>query len=255
MNGRKTMFGKLMSGLGLGGVSIDTILHNVTLQAGGTVSGEICFKGASSSKKINGLSLQLMTTAEVESGDSEYNSDLCLQRWQISGAFDLPANQEHRIPFSIQLPLETPITEVQCHFNKTKVWIYTHLDVDWGIDGRDRDFLKIIPMPAMNAFLQAMQHCGFNLFSVDVEKGYLRGPNFQSTIGCYQELEFKPTGFFNSINEVEVSFVPDPHHDQIHVMLEVDKVFRNDRILTLTIPNHNFDIQDMVFRIKQMLGI
>lgn len=57
-----------MSGLGLQGVTIETILQNPSLRAGETLYGEINFKGGSSDKEINGLYLQLMTMAEVESG-------------------------------------------------------------------------------------------------------------------------------------------------------------------------------------------
>ncbi len=55
------------------------------------------------------------------------------------------------------------------------------------------------------------------------------------SIGCYQELEFKPTQLFNSINEVEVSFVAEQH--QTHVLLEVDRKFRGDGFNSLSIPH------------------
>lgn len=61
------MFSKIMSGLGLQGVTLETRLFNSTLQAGETLRGEINFKGGSTDKEIKGLYLQLMTMAEVES--------------------------------------------------------------------------------------------------------------------------------------------------------------------------------------------
>jgi hypothetical protein len=129
--------------------------------------------------------------AEVESGDHEFNQPLVLQEWLVNSRFLLPAHQAHSFPFSIQLPFETPITEVACRRNGARVWIQTHMDVDWGLDATDRDYLKVLPTPAMQIFLQAMQRCGFVLSTVDVEKGQLTARNFRSTIGCYQELEFE----------------------------------------------------------------
>ena len=41
-----------MSSLGIQGVTVETHLHNPTLQAGGTLEGEISFKGGSSDKEI-----------------------------------------------------------------------------------------------------------------------------------------------------------------------------------------------------------
>ena len=247
------MFNKLMSSLGMQGIQVNTCIYNSPIQAGQVLNGEVIFKGASSHKNINGIHLQLMTSAEVESGDSEYNQALCIAQWHISGAFELQANASHNFPFSIQLPFETPITEVQCRQNKTHVWLHTHLDVDWGLDATDKDYLRIAPTPAMQAFLQAMQQCGFALATVDVEKGQLRGHGFNSTIGCYQELEFKPTAMFNQINEVEVSFVAEQH--QTHVLLEIDRKFRGDGFKNFTIPHQQANVPALVNEIKRTLGI
>lgn len=242
-----------MSGLGLQGVTVETRLQNPNLQAGETLHGEISFKGGSSDKEINGLYLQLMTMAEVESGDHEFNQPLVLQEWLVNSRFLLPAHQAHSFPFSIQLPFETPITEVVCRRNGARVWIQTHMDVDWGLDATDRDYLKVVPTAAMQSFLQAMQQCGFVLSTVDVEKGQLTARNFRSTIGCYQELEFVSSHMFSGFNEVEVSFVAEAQ--QTHIMLEIDRTFRSDQLLTMTISNQNLDVNQITQQIRRLLQI
>lgn len=242
-----------MSGLGLQGVTVETRLQNPNLQAGETLRGEISFKGGSSDKEINGLYLQLMTMAEVESGDHEFNQPLVLQEWLVNSRFLLPAHQAHSFPFSIQLPFETPITEVACRRNGARVWIQTHMDVDWGLDATDRDYLKVVPTAAMQSFLQAMQQCGFVLSTVDVEKGQLTARNFRSTIGCYQELEFVSSHMFSGFNEVEVSFVAEAQ--QTHIMLEIDRTFRSDQLLTMTISNQNLDVNQITQQIRRLLQI
>ena len=242
-----------MSGLGLQGVTVETRLQNPNLQAGETLHGEISFKGGSSDKEINGLYLQLMTMAEVESGDHEFNQPLVLQEWLVNSRFLLPAHQAHSFPFSIQLPFETPITEVACRRNGARVWIQTHMDVDWGLDATDRDYLKVVPTAAMQSFLQAMQQCGFILSTVDVEKGQLTARNFRSTIGCYQELEFVSSDMFSGFNEVEVSFVAEAQ--QTHIMLEIDRTFRSDQLLTMTISNQNLDVNQITQQIRRLLQI
>ncbi|CAM4329137.1 hypothetical protein F901_01506 [Acinetobacter dispersus] len=247
------MLNKIMSGLGLQGVTVETHLHNPTLQAGATLQGEISFKGGSSDKDIKGLYLQLMTMAEVESGEHEFNQPLVLVQWLIRSNFSLPAHQSYHVPFSIDLPHETPITEVVCRRNGTRVWINTYMDVDWGLDATDRDYLNVLPTPAMQAFVQAMQQCGFVLSSVDVEKGQLTAQNFSSTIGCYQELEFVSSHMFSGFNEVEVSFVAEA--TQTHVMLEVDRHFRSDQLLTMSLLHHCLDIDQMTQQIRYLLKI
>jgi len=191
--------------------------------------------------------------AEVESGDHEFNQPLVLQEWLVNSRFLLPAHQAHSFPFSIQLPFETPITEVACRRNGARVWIQTHMDVDWGLDATDRDYLKVLPTAAMQSFLQAMQQCGFVLSTVDVEKGQLTARNFRSTIGCYQELEFVSSHMFSGFNEVEVSFVAEAQ--QTHIMLEIDRTFRSDQLLTMTISNQNLDVNQITQQIRRLLQI
>ena len=244
------MFGKLMSSLGMQSPKIDTRIFTPDLRAGEMIEGEIILIGADSDKVINGVTLQLMTIAEVESGDHEFNQPLVLQQWPMAQRFDLPAKQQFQAPFKIQLPYETPITEVSCRKNSSRVWIHTHLDVDWGMDVADRDYLRVHPTPLIQAFFAAMNQCGLVLNTVDVEKGQLRARNFQSSIGCYQEFEFVPQSF-GGLNEVEVSFVPEAH--QTHVMIEVDRKFRGDQLKTLTLPNHNLNVAQIAQQIRQML--
>lgn len=248
------MLNKILSSFGVQGIHIDTILKTSSLQPGQLLTGEIHFKGATTNKSINGLSLQLMTKVEVESEDHEYTQNLCIAHWNISAAFELIAHQAHIIPFQIQLPYETPITALKCARNRSQVWLHTHLDVDWGIDAQDQDGLQIKPTFIMQNFLNAMQHCGFILAHADVEKGQLNGQGFRSTIGCYQELEFVPQGMFNSINEVEVSFVAQEHHT--HVLIEIDRKFRGDGFRSMTIPHDaHGSTNQIMLEIKRQLGI
>ncbi len=248
------MFGKLMSSLGLDGVKIDTRLAQAQVQAGQAIQGEIVFRGVNQDKLINRLDLKLMTRVEVERDDHEYQEDLCLAQWNISGSFRLDANRHINIPFNLQLPYEVPITQLSCHYNKSQVWLETHLDIDWAIDAHDRDMLQIVPTPAMTLFLNAMEQCGFRLAHADVEKGYLNGGYFRSTSGCYQELEFIPLQMMSSINEVEVSFVAEAH--QTHVLLETDRRFRSrDQYSTLTLNHQQLDLATLVRQLRSMLKV
>lgn len=194
-----------------------------------------------------------MTRVEVETDEGEYQENHVLRAWRISEAFSIARGDERIIPFEDVLPLETPITEVSCPYNKTQVWMQTGLSIDMALDAGDRDFLRIIPTPAMAALLSAMETCGFRLYQADVEKGFLKGHAFQSRSGCYQELEFRPTGRGRlSVNEVEVSFVPE--QDRTHVMLEADRTFRRDKITSLTLDHDNLEVHVLAEQIRVALG-
>lgn len=249
------MLNKLWAGLQP--LKVDTQLDNVVVQAGDTLTGSVVFFGTTSDKKINRLDLHLKTLAEIESGDNEYHENLSLASWMLKSHFVIPADKKTTIPFAVQLPYEMPITQVNCYLNKSKVWIETAVDVDWGIDARDKDMLGVVATPAMADFLLAMEQCGFSLHSADVEKGYLNGGHFRSTVGCYQELEFRPhRGGFGNIGEIEVSFVPTP--TQTHIVLEIDRrgfFGGNDTYRTLTIDHNHYNVNGLVGQIKSLIGL
>ena len=194
-----------------------------------------------------------MTLVEVENGEHESRQAQCIARWPISGAFELMAEQVHQCPFNIQLPFETPVTQLSCQHNQTRVWLHTHLDIDWAIDAHDDDALAIYPNHAMQALITAMQQCGLHLYSADVERGQLRGGYFNSSLGCYQELEFRPTTWLSHLNEVEVSFVATAH--QTHVLFEVDRKMRGDHYQTLSLPHSAIDIAGLTTHLKQLLNL
>lgn len=245
------MLNKVLSNLGLQGIKIDTHLHTTQLYPGQNLQGQINFQGASSHKSINGIYLQLMTQAEVESGNHEHLQDLCIAQWQISHAFQLQANQIHQLPFNIQLPLETPITQLQCSNNHTRIWLHTHLDVDWGLDATDRDYLYIHPTPIMQSVIQAMQQLGFQLSSADVERGQINAGYFRSSLGCYQELEFRPQQWGSTIKEIEISFITELN--QTHILFEVDRAFRGDGYRTLSVAHQPIHPQQLLSEIQHIL--
>lgn len=247
------MFNKVLSSFGIQGVQVDTILHTPHLEVGQSLQGAIHFKGANSNKKINAIFLELMTLAEVENGNHESRQAQCIARWHISGAFELRANQVHQCSFNLQLPYETPVTQFACAYNQTQVWLHTHLDIDWAVDAHDDDALAVYPNSAMQALITALQNCGLNLYSTDVERGQLHGGYFQSSLGCYQELEFRPNTWLSQLNEVEVSFVVT--QNQTHVVFEVDRKMRGDFYKTLSLPHTPIDIASLTTHVQQLLNL
>ncbi|MCI5144589.1 MAG: hypothetical protein D3923_03465 [Candidatus Electrothrix sp. AR3] len=124
--------------------------------------------------------------------------------------------------------------------------------IDMALDASDRDYLEVVPTPAMEHFLEAMQRCGYVLFQADVEKGYLQGDTFKSVSGVYQEFEFKPAkkALFG-IQEIEVSFVPT--ETVTHALLEVDKQFSSDTCLSVSWSNDT-TVEELVSKITHLLS-
>lgn len=137
----------------------------------------------------------------------------------------------------------------------TRVWVHTGLDIDDGVDASDRDMLVVRPTEPMSRFLAAVERLGFTLKAADVERGSLRGHGFQSTLGCYQELEYA-AGYGQNfgIKQLELSFVTRPN--DTGVLLEVDRRFGyGDAYRSLMINHRDYQSVNWEGEISRVLGL
>lgn len=246
------MFRKLLSSMGIGGASVDLQLQSDTLVPGGRFSAQIVVQGGDAPQQVSGLTIALLTRAEVETDNGERVENHVIDRWLLPDSFTLQAKETKVIPMQCRIHPETPLTELSCRDNRTRVWLQTGLEIDLAIDPGDRDFLRVVPTPAQAALLSAMELAGFRMMRADVEKGYLKGRGFCSLSGCYQEIEFRPTGSGRwRINEVEVSFVPEG--DRTHVLVEADRAFRRDGYLSLTLDHRALDARSLAAELERLI--
>ncbi len=238
------MFNKLLAKVGIGSAKVDTILKNMTLYQGDIVEGTVCIHGGKVDQDINKITISVMTSAkgsrEVDGEEESYYTSVPVGKIQIDLAMKVEAQQKYEIPFSFMLPAETPITSIAAGRNECKVWVYTDLDIESGLDSGDRDYLTVMPHPAVELMINKFLENGFQFKKVDVEVGYLNASTFSSTSGIYQEIEMRPasSGFFNfgsrSVQEVELSFIVQA--DMVHLLVEVDRSFSGDGYTSVSYP-------------------
>ena len=229
------MFKKMFAKMGIGSAKVDAVLDTDHFAPGGRVEGRVKISGGKVEQEISAIDLKLMTLAKSEGEEIDVESGHTLASYRVAEPFVLKPGDELEMPFSFDLHPETPITVVDVAKNKCKVWLETSLDIDMALDPTDRDYLNIHPSPIMHHVMNAMTNNGFKMVKADVEVGYINGAGFQSQSGCYQELEYKPPGFGFSIQEVELSFIPEAH--RLHVLIEVDRTFGGDGYRSLTLDN------------------
>lgn len=246
------MLKKILASVGIGGAKVDTLLHTEVLCPGESFKATIVIKGGDTEQDISGLDLALMTRVKVERDETEMVVNKTLTHWHIADRFTLQPGETREIPFQGLLPLETPISQNGASRNQTKVWLATGLNIDMALDARDKDPVEVIATSTQNKVMQAMDACGFSLMKSDVEDGMVRGSNFQSTLGCYQELEYRPNRFaLFGLNEVEVTFVTT--QDQTHVLFELDRNFGGDTYRSISLLN-SASQEDVTRQVKQVLG-
>lgn len=228
------MFGKLKASLGIGAAKVDTVLESMSVFQGEVLKGVVHIQGGDVEQQIDAINLKLCTEVKVESDDSVSYQDFIIGKIQAVQPFTIQPGENKQVPFELKLDDETPITALNALKNQCHVWVETTLDIDFAIDPKDRDFVEVKPLPVATKVISAIEQAGFSLVKADVEKGYLRGTNFASKSGCYQEIEFRNSGFINK-KEIELSFILDG--SVIHCLAEVDRSLsmRGDQYISFTL--------------------
>lgn len=215
------VFKKMLASLGAGAAEVETVLHESNVQPGGVVQGEVNLKGGSVEQDIEEVRVELVARVEVESGDSEFQTDVPFYGKPLTGKFELDDDDRHRIPFSLEVPVETPITTVFGQYLRgMAVGVRTVVAIESGVDQTDLDPITVHALPAQQAFLDAFGQLGFRFMRADLEQGRLRG--VPQTLPFYQEIEFAPSPqYAGAMKQVEVTFIAGPQ--ALEVILEVDK--------------------------------
>lgn len=212
-----SVFKKLLARVGIGAAQVDTHLLQNSLVPGKILEGEVYIRGGDVAQDIDDIYLKVATEYEREyetDGEERTVHEECiLVKHLLSERFCLQPKEEKVIPFSFQLPYETPLT-----MGRQPVYLRTGLDIKSAVNPRDRDEIKVQPHPLMQGVLEAVEQLGFRLQEVDCEYT----PYFHGTYPFVQEFEFRPTGKYRShLDELEVIFRLSL--EQLEVLLQIDK--------------------------------
>lgn len=199
---RIRMFNKLLQSIGIGSARVDTVLSDTVCVPGGSVAGEVRVYGGNAPQEIETIYLSLMASYEVEVDDAKVRRTADLNCIRLTDKFSVQANQELVMPFSIPVPLNTPVSA-----GKSQVWVQTGLDIKSAVDPQDRDPLEVRAHPLVDAFIAAAQRLGLRLYQVDCAKTDFR--NAGNGLPFVQKFEFKTFAgeFHGKLDEVEAVFL------------------------------------------------
>ncbi|HEX6341099.1 sporulation protein [Umezawaea sp.] len=215
------MFKRMLSAFGVGGPTVDTVLDSPHAVPGQVITGQVRIQGGSSDATIDQVVLSLVTRVEVESGDHEFGGTAEFLRVVVAHGVRVTAGQPLAVPFQLPVPWETPITTVGgANLHGMTVGVRTELVISGAPDKGDLDPIAVSPLPSQDRVLDAFGALGFQFRSADVEAGRIHGVH--QDLGFYQEIEFfPPSRFAGRINQVELTFVANPH--ELVVVLEADR--------------------------------
>ena len=120
------------------------------------------------------------------------------------------------IPFSFQLPTDTPIS-----IGKTQVWVSTGLDIKSGVDPKDKDVIRVKATTLASQVLNGVEQLGFKLRKAECEQAPKR---FYNKYPFVQEFEFVPTSgaYRGKLDELEVLFLSQSEQSA-DILLQVDR--------------------------------
>lgn len=209
------MFKSLFKKLGFGNAQVDARLRGGAVMQGGVLEGDVFITGADDATTIDELYLRVVTEYKRESGDNTYHESCTLAQHKLFDRFVIQAREQKAIPFAIQLPFETPVTNMGWQ----RVYLQTVLETSAIFDPKDTDPIQVSPHPFTQRVLQAIQNIGFSMIKVDCEYSSRFGGQYPFV----QEFEFRPMGgeFRGRLDELEAYLRPNPYG--IDVTFQIDK--------------------------------
>ncbi|MDR7075430.1 sporulation-control protein [Neobacillus niacini] len=209
-------FDKVFASVGIGSAAVDTKLERDTYMPGETVKGAVEIRGGKVDQQVDDIYLTLNTTYLKESDDKKYNVTATIDRFRITSPFTIRKNERKEIPFSFQLPLDTPLS-----IGRSKIWVTTGLDIKNAVDPGDKDYIQVVPDQLMNAVFNAVDSLGFRLREADCEQAPHR---LRGRLPFVQEFEYVPTSgpFRGKLDELELVFRPSGT-GAIELLLQVDR--------------------------------
>ncbi|MFC4322928.1 sporulation protein [Litchfieldia salsa] len=211
-----SFFNKALASIGIGAAKVDTKLFQDKFIPGEMVKGIIEIKGGATEQRIDEIYLTIATTYIKESNDNKVKKQGTIDKVKVVDSFTIGPSELKEFPFSITLPINTPIS-----LGQSKVWIQTGLDIKNAIDPSDKDFIHVSPTPIVSAIINEAYDLGFSLRKVECEEAPYR---FRTQFPFIQEFELIPTTgpFRGKLDEIEFIFLTQTE-DQVDVHMQIDR--------------------------------
>lgn len=215
------VFKKMLGAFGVGGPSVDAVLSNPNTRPGLMLAGQVNLTGGSHDVEIDHVTVGLVTRVEMEGAEEEYDAFVEFHRVGVASGLLLREGQHLSLPFQVQMPWETPVTDLHGqHLHGMTMGLRTEVAIRGAVDKGDLDPVHVHPLPVQERILNAFGQLGFQFKGADLERGHISG--LHQTLPFYQEIEYYAAPqYAHAANEVELTLVAGEHG--VDVVLEFDK--------------------------------
>ena len=146
---------RLLSSIGIGAATVDTILPQADVRPGERVDLTVELVGGDSAQRIDGLYFTLNAAADGE--------EWVVERYEVGDSFTIQPGETRTETVSVTVPLWTPVTR-----GDVRVWLETGVDIDWAVDPTDSDDVTVVPNEFVAALFDACGDLGFSFVSTTI---------------------------------------------------------------------------------------
>ncbi|SFI60423.1 sporulation-control protein [Thermoflavimicrobium dichotomicum] len=172
------MFKKLLASAGIGSAKIDLILNQESLTMGEPVIGQIVLKGGKVEQEIESLYVDFRLASSFKKDGEFIDIDETVAVIQVNQRTLIKEGETREFPFQFICPKCLPVSRIH-----TRFYFQSNLEIKYGLDSFDRDYVAVHPIGLQKNFLGAFEALGFRLHN----EGYT-GAKF----GTIQILKFYP---------------------------------------------------------------
>ncbi|WP_044640226.1 sporulation protein [Risungbinella massiliensis] len=204
------MLKKFLASIGVGNAKIDLMLDQSQLTMGETITGHIHVIGGDVEQKVDGLSVGFRVASRYSNGDQTVHVDEKVADIPITrDQFVLQPREQREYPFHFTCPHGIPVSSVT-----TGYYFQTSLEIDFGVDAKDRDYVTVLPNGLQKNFFEGFSRLGFTHF----------GEGYTGQRRDTQIVQFRPTSWLAGEYD-EIVFMYQPGNTQSHVSgnFELDK--------------------------------
>ena len=230
------LFRKVLSSIGVGKATVDTVLDDSSYHAGGTMRAQVVLKGGASDQFIEGIQIGVVTSFMH---DEYHREEFELVCYDIGHGWTIRAGETERVDVDLELPLDTP-----CTLGVIPVWVETRVALEKGRNASDRDPIEVQPGELGALLFEALESLGFRLVKADLEH---KPHFFEVRLPMIQGLEFEVEygDFKGRVAELEVIYVE--YEDGMDLWLEIDRHTRGMKGMLSAVleQNESFEYMDL----------
>ncbi|MFC4565720.1 sporulation protein [Nocardiopsis mangrovi] len=226
---------RLLTRLGWGGATVETVLRDESVPPGGTIHGRIDIDGGEVDQHIDRLTAGLVVRLQ------DY-SDVEFRRVEAGTAFPVAGGGSVTREFTMDVPWDMPVTVHRGQPLKgMDVGVNTQLHIAAAVDPGDFDPIAIAPLPAQAAVLDALAEMGFDFYSAVVKHGRIAdahtgaGTDRQRS-PLFQEIKFyPPSGSRSPLDKLDLTFASDADATDVILRAETFDGVMVDAVKTSTV--------------------